>query len=132
MLICNVVNALGQDNNRSQCHSEIDTLTKQEIFKFAEKMPAVHGGVDKLYGAIMKKITSSRVSQYAVESKVVVAFIVNVNGDITGKRIVRNCHGTNWAEQVLDTVDDFKWDPGACDRKAVPVIMLLPMNVCLR
>lgn len=63
--------------------------------------------------------------------KMYVAFIVNVDGRITGKRIIYSNYGVKAAEQFLDIVDDFKWTPGTCNNKTVPTLYVLPLNLCI-
>ncbi len=92
-------------------------------------MPAVEGGMPALYKEIRKGIRFPSAGKFEMGSKVFVAFVVDANGQIIGKRVLRNITGTNIAEQILRIIGDMKWIPGTCNEKAVSTLMILPMIV---
>jgi hypothetical protein len=127
ILLVNSIVVFGQ--NADSCSSQYDTLTKQKVFRFADRMPIVQGGMGALAKEISKKIRYPDVENYLIESRVVVAFVIEANGSLTGKRIIQNIAGTDIGNQLLDIVDDFKWQPGTCQGKKVPTLQLFPMIV---
>ena len=54
--------------------------------------------------------------------KIWVSFIVQENGKITGKRIVRHTSDGKYGKQILDLIDKVKWSPGTFEGKAIPVM----------
>jgi hypothetical protein len=127
ILLFNSIVLFGQ--NKDSCLSQFDTLTNREVFTFADRMPVVQGGIQALVKEISRKIRYPHDEKYPIESKVVVAFVIEANGSLTGKRIIQNIAGTDIGNQVLDIVDDFKWQPGSCNGKKVPTLQLFPMIV---
>jgi hypothetical protein len=123
--------AFAQSNAKASCSIEVDTLTNTEVFRMVDKMPEVEGGMLGLYKEISKKIKYSHLDEYPMDTKVIVAFVIDKNGQVTGKRIIKNIKGTDLGEQLLDIVDDLKWQPGICNGKPVPTMQLVPMSVDL-
>ncbi|MEN7547265.1 hypothetical protein AAG747_05060 [Rapidithrix thailandica] len=138
LIVFQSVRALGQNDekvNKSLCESHLDTLTNIEVYLTAEKIPEPNGGMTNLYKMISKTLIFPRqkFERMGIEpSKIIVGFIVNEEGRIIGKRIIQNIEGTNVAVQILKIITDFEWKSGFCDNKPVPVMMILPIQVCLR
>ena len=128
ILIFNTTIVMGQTETRN-CPTQIDTLTNLEVYKVVDEMPTVSGGMQVLYQTIRKGIKYQSIDEYSVQSKIIIAFIVGSDGQITGKRIIQNVAGTNLAQQMLDIVDDLKWQPGKCNGIPVPTLQLIPMMV---
>lgn len=63
--------------------------------------------------------------------KIYVAFVVKEDGQIIGKRVVRNIEGTDVAEQMLELLDNLKWQPGVCNGRNVATLFLLPVIIDL-
>ena len=61
--------------------------------------------------------------------KVYVAFVVQTDGKLVGQRIIKNVKGTDLAEQFLNILGDFKWEPGICNGKAISTIETYPMYI---
>jgi periplasmic protein TonB len=129
ILLFNVVVAFGQGESNDSCRAQVDTLTHLEVFRIVEKMPTVEGGMQALYKEISKKIKYPHIDKHPIESKVIIAFVVDANGKILGKRIIKNITGTDLGEQLLEIVDDLRWDPGRCNGQAVPTLQLIPMII---
>jgi TonB family protein len=127
ILLLNSIVLFGQ--NKDSCSSQYDTLTKQKVFKFADRVPIVQGGMAALAKEISKKIRYPHVEKYSIESRVIVAFVIEPDGSITGKRIIQNVTDTDLGNQLLEIVDDFKWEPATCNGKKVPTLQLFPMSV---
>jgi hypothetical protein len=133
ILMLNTIAAFGQASPRDSCYAHLDTLTNQKVFKFVDKIPAVQGGMEALLKEISKKIKYPSIDKkYPVGSNVIVAFVVTIDGSITGKRIIRNIDGTDLGEQLLNIVDDVKWEPGTCNGKKVPTLQLIPLIIDLK
>ena len=93
-------------------------------------MPTVNEGIQQIFKEVSKRIKYlSTFDNYPIESKIFVAFVVTNEGGITGQRIIKNINGTDFAEQLLEILSEFKWQPGICNGNSVPTIMVLPMIV---
>ncbi|NOS93772.1 MAG: hypothetical protein HOP30_17775 [Cyclobacteriaceae bacterium] len=123
---------LSQNEDNISCQSLTDTLTNLVVFKVVDKMPTVAGGMPALYNDILKGIIFPSASKLKMGSKVFVAFVVDTNGQIIGKRVLRNITGTNIAEQILRIIGDMKWILGTCNEKAVSTLMMLPIIICVK
>ncbi|MCB9334804.1 MAG: hypothetical protein H6586_01530 [Flavobacteriales bacterium] len=119
----------GQTDNDG-CPSIIDTLTHNKVFTFVDKMPEVDGGMEVLFKELFTNIKSQNKDCYS--SKFIVAFIVNPDGKLTGKRIVRDQCGDVIANQILEIIDNVKWISGSCDDKNVSVLFTLPVTIDFR
>ena len=122
--------AFGQQNNHDSCVTVMDTLTNQKVFKLVDKMPMVHGGMQELFKQVSSRIKHPHIDKYPVDSKIIVAFIVREDGQIIGKRIIKNVNGIG--EQLLDIVNDFSWEPGSCNGKNVPTLQIIPLIIDLK
>lgn len=129
IFLFNTCFAFGQKGNKTACYPQVDTLTKREVYKSVDEMPKVVGGMEELFLQISKKLKYPHIDKHPIESKVIVAFIVDIDGQIIGKRTVKNIEGTRIANDVLDILDDVKWEPGTCNGKVVPVFHLLPIII---
>lgn len=59
-------------------------------------------------------------------SKILVAFIVNSDGTISGARIITD-KTIKAGQQVLDITKSFKWTAGRCGNKNVATIYTIPL-----
>jgi hypothetical protein len=113
----------------SPCQTEYDTLTHQLIYKTADKKASFPGGFEPLMKETQKRIRLSRSGDYSNGIKVIIAFVVQHDGKVIGQRIIRNVKGTNLAEQYLDIIDDFNWEPAMCNGKPVSTIVTYPFII---
>lgn len=127
ILFLSGLTVFGQTSKNDSCYAVLDTLTNQRVFKSADKMPTVDGGYEILYKEISKKLKYPHVDQYPIDNKVIVAFIITEDGQVTGKRILKNAYGVG--DKLLDIVDDAIWNPGSCNGKKVPIFLILPMYI---
>ncbi len=134
ILMLQVIVAFGQKSDLRVCREQIDTLTKQKIFSTVDSLPKVKGGTEELYKKISKQIRFPHFQSDSDASsiKIIVAFIVNIDGKITGKRTIKNNQGNIVADQLLNIIDDFKWTPGICNNKEVPTLYILPVIMCIK
>ena len=116
------------DYVNSACEKVIDSLTNKEVYKVADEMPKIDGGMSQLYRqmAIIIKLPAE-LSIY--DTKVIVAFIIEKDGQVTGERIIRNIAGTNIGQELLNIVSQNKWNAGKCNGESVAVLQILPMII---
>ena len=116
------------DSNK--CNSILDTLTKIEVYTKVDKMPEVIGGDELLLEEIHNNIKYNLDCDDYNGSKVVVGFIINVDGRLIGKRIIREPSScAEFGKQILSIIDNVKWNPGTCNGKNVPVIFAMPIFI---
>jgi len=122
-------NCIAQDDYaNSACKKVIDSLTNKEVYKVADEMPKIEGGMRQLYRQ-MAKIIKLPAELPIYDTKVIVAFIVEKDGRVTGERVIRNIAGTNIGQELLNMVSQNKWNAGKCDGESVAVIQILPMII---
>jgi len=122
------LNGFGQ-KTKSICTSTIDTLTNNEVFIIADKMPEVEGG--KM--VLLKELANIKYpNQGCYSGKVWVSFIVTSKGNIIGKRISRDPSGGKIGNQVLKLIDNIKWTPGSCQGKNISILYSLPVIIDLK
>ena len=68
-------------------------------------------------------------AKYPADTKVIVAFIIDKDGEVTGERIIRDIEGSNYASQLLTAVKNIRWAPGTCNGKNVATLQVLPMII---
>ena len=117
-------------NDSLKCIHEVDSITGEIVYTYVDKMPSPKKGLGEILKRVQNLKTTSNVE--ILNSKIYVAFIVTENGELTGKRIIKNIHGTELAEQVLELVEKVEWELGECNGKTVPVLYRLPIIICLR
>jgi len=110
-----------------KCNSIFDTLTKTEVYTFVDKMPEVVGGMEALFKEFQNIKYPNDGADYG--GKVFVAFIIDIDGKLIGKRIIHDPSGDKFGKQILMLIDNVKWQPGSCNGKNVPVIFILPVYI---
>jgi periplasmic protein TonB len=97
------------------------------IFTYVEEMPSFPGGTDELLTLISKNIEYPEIARRAgVEGKVILGFVVERDGSITGINVIKGI-GAGCDEEairVLKLVGN--WLPGKQNGKAVRVSMIIP------
>ncbi len=114
----------------------------EEIFKIVEEMPAFPGCEDVADKDARKKCADEKMLQYVyknikyppiarengVEGMVVIQFVVEKNGEITGAKIVRDI-GAQCGNEALRVVNKMPtWNPGKQRGRAVRVQFNLPVR----
>ncbi len=134
-----VINTYGQSNesntNDQNCKTEIDSLTGKLVYHFSHKIPEPESGMIALYKKISKELKFSReefVSKGIDIQKIVIGFVVDIDGKIIGKRILGNGHSSSISEQTFKIISNSNWIPGYCAGQAVPVLFIFPIRICLR
>jgi hypothetical protein len=125
LLILSFFTVFGQREKADSCYSILDTLTNQQVFNFSDRLPKVEGGMEQLTREISKRIKYTHIDKYPVDTKVIVGFIIDEDGQLTGKRVIKDFRG--YGLKLLDILDDFAWEPGVCHGKKVLTLQLFPV-----
>ena len=93
-------------------------------------MPEPVGGVEALSTLLRKKFKCPP-GDVDYFGKVIVAFVIEPDGNIEGKRIVNDPSGAKklFGSQLIRIISTLKWKPGKCNGKIVPVLYTLPLRV---
>lgn len=132
LIICSIAASVPRKND--PCYAPIDSITKKPTFLVAESPAEIEGGMESLARAMLKRVLypSALEMKNFDGSKILVGFIVDERGKVTGKRIISTIKGTNIAEQILTVLAEFKWKPGTCNGKPVSTFHVYPMIICLK
>jgi hypothetical protein len=125
LLTITTLTVFGQKVKTDSCYSILDTLTGQQVFKFQDRIPKVEGGMEQLMKELSKRIKYPHIDRSHVDTKVVVAFIIDEDGQLTGKRVVKDFQG--YGLKLLEILNDFVWEPGFCEGHRVPTLQLFPV-----
>jgi hypothetical protein len=125
LLTISILTVFGQKLKMDSCYSILDTLTDRQVFKFQDRIPKVEGGIEQVMKELSKRIKYPHIDRSHVDTKVIVAFIIGEDGQLTGKRVVKDFQG--YGLQLLEILDDFVWQPGFCDGQKVPTLQLFPI-----
>jgi protein TonB len=98
-----------------------------EVHYLVDKMSVVEGGMGKLLKDVRMHLKAP--AKYPIDTKVIVAFIIDKDGEVTGERIIRDIEGSNYALQLLTAVKNNKWVPGKCNGRNVATLQVLPMII---
>jgi TonB family protein len=102
---------------------------QNDVYEIVEEMPEFPGGITKMNEFLGNNIIYP---EYAVENniegRVIVEFVVNTDGTITGLQVKRSVHELldNEALRVVKSMP--KWKPGKNDGKLVRVKYTLPIT----
>ena len=113
----------------TSCKTETDLFTKRIVYTAADKKAQNDGGEAALMRQF-SKITLDTVPE-DLDTKFVVAFIVETDGEITGERVIKDKSGTV-GKQMIKIVKSFRWAPAECDGKKVPMLVNIPLEICLQ
>ena len=116
-------------NNKTDCPHKKDLLTGKVITTTYDKLAVTKGGINLLYKAFAKvKIDSV---PNGATTKFTIAFIVDVNGRISGERVIKDDVG-GVGNQMIKIVKSFKWIPATCNGKKVTSLHTIPLQICLQ
>lgn len=100
----------------------------KEVFKVVERMPAYEDGQEGLLQFLAKNINYPKVAKdNGVEGMVVVQFIIETDGRVSGAKVVKGI-GAGCDEEALRVVQLTRWTPGMQKNKVVPVQFNLPIR----
>jgi len=121
----------GQTSAKKDCNSEYDAKLKRTIYVIVDSMPEFPGGIDSLNSFINRNLTWP-VDGVDFQGIVVISIIVEVDGTLTNKMVVRGIYeGSD--KEALRLIDKMpRWKMGKCKGKAVPVKYLLPIKFRMR
>lgn len=105
-------------------------LTKS-YYVTVDKMPTFKGGPKELMKTINKNLKWPG-GRCDVEGTVFIAVIIESNGQLTNKRILKglgNSKGCNADKEALNVIDFLtSWTPGQCEGKNVAVQYVVPVK----
>jgi hypothetical protein len=112
----------------TSCKTEFDSLTNRIVYVEVDKGAENEGGQSALMRQYAKITLDSIPDDF--DTKFIIAFIVEVNGQIHGERVIKDKTGT-LGQQMIRIVKSFKWTPAECNGQKVPVLVKLPLQICL-
>ncbi len=114
----------------ANCPAFRDTILHKLVYKVVDKAPEVKGGIQQFYKKLSKNLRYPT-GDIDYHGKVVVAFVVEPNGKIDGKRTIYDPSGKQrlFSKQILNIVDMVIWIPGLCNGRPVPVLYTLPVRI---
>ena len=108
---------------------KIETQDEDIIYTMVEKMPEFPGGMFQLLKYITKNLKASD-QESDIRGRVIVRFVVNRDGSISGAKIVRGIDPTYYDKEVLRLVNSMpRWIPGQQNGKNVRVQYTLPIRI---
>ncbi len=117
-------------NDSLICTSNYDTITNREVFLTVEERP-YFGDSISYRSAIMSylaKNTYYPINQLCETGKVIVQFIVQIDGTLTDFTIIRGLY-PDYDEEALKALRKMpKWTPGKCNGEKVPVYYIVPVE----
>lgn len=113
----------------THCKTEIDSLTKKIVYITVDKEAISDGGQTALLRQY-KNINLDSIPD-DLDTKFIIAFVVEADGQITGERIIKDKIG-NVGQRMIKIAKSFKWTPAECDGRKVPTLVILPLQMCLQ
>jgi len=113
------------------CVSSYDSIVKQQLYFYVDKMPEYPGGNIQLLTFFSKNFTYPK-SQSTFQGSIFITFVIQANGKPTHLDVFKKYMEPELtavektAIKVLEKMPD--WTPGMCNGKVVPVRMYLPIR----
>jgi len=106
-----------------------DTVLHKFVYKTTDVPPEPVGGFESINKLISKNFKPDGESF----GRIVVAFVVETNGTIDGKRTLHDPFGKNGSasKQLLNILTKVTWQPGVCNGRKVPCLQVFPLNIDL-
>jgi hypothetical protein len=111
-----------------ECTLQKDTLTDERFLLVPDTQATPVGGLPALFKEIGKSLKLPDTDDVSRYTKLVVAFIVDQNGQVKGERILDQTP-TDAADQVFIAVKKLTWKPAMCAGKPVGSLYLLPIRL---
>jgi hypothetical protein len=128
VLTFQVFNTSSALSSKHPCVNYFDSLIQRDVYTLVEEPPSVEEGFQKLLEKISKNIHFGKWNGY--ETKLLIAFIIDTDGEIIGERIIKNPFDNDKAaKEAFNIIKGFKWLPGLCGDKKVPVLFKLPIQI---
>ena len=109
---------------------------ENDTFNYVDQMPSFPGGHDSLYHFIWSHVQyPAAARRKSISGKVVVQFVVDIEGMLQNIRVVKGVHPSLDAEalRVVGLMNEkVRWIPGKHNSKVVPVYFTLPINFSLQ
>lgn len=100
-----------------------------EVFSIVEKMPSFPGGSSEFSEFISKNLKYPRRAQKAnVEGKVIVRFVVDVDGDVSDVEVLKGLGFDLDEEAIRVLLSSPNWIPGQQRGRNVKVSMMMPLT----
>jgi len=130
-LCCVTLGTIVAQNKKPNCPAVKDSLLHKFVYTQADKTAAPEGGIEGLYRVMAKNLRYPE-DGTDYESRVIIAFVVEPNGKVDGKRVIKE-FGTEkiFSKQLFKILDSIKWSPAICNGRAVPFLTMLPIGVGL-
>lgn len=114
---------------RPTCTTEIDRFSKRLVYTSFDIEPDVIGG---------KAVLNRQFAQIQIDNippdydtQFIVAFIIEVDGQISNCRIIKDKTGGEVGKRILDIVKLNKWIPGTCKGKKVTTLKKEVLRFCI-
>jgi hypothetical protein len=109
------------------CLTIFDTVSNRTIYTTTDTMPEYPGGIDSMSNFINSNLHWPD-DGVNIQGAVYISFIVEMDGNLTNKRILRGFY-KNADKESLRIVDKMpKWKSGKCKGVAVPVRCIIPIK----
>jgi TonB family protein len=120
-------------SDTASCAYYLDSLTNIEVIKSPNQLPIPEGGLPNLYKRISEnfKLPSSA-RRIGIDGKILIGFVIDSDGTVIGKRVIKSNNVPEMGIQALEVVEKTKWSAGTCGNKKVPVILIMPIQICLK
>lgn len=132
-LLANSLDHTSFDTNQhflnKDCKTAIDSLTKKNIYTTVEKEAVNEGGKIALL-QLFSGITLDSIPNDS-DTKFIIAFIVESDGQVTGERIIKDKTG-NIGQKMIKIAKSLQWMPAECNGRKVPTLVELPLQICLQ
>jgi protein TonB len=110
----------------------IETSTVDKTFTIVEMMPSFKGGEEAMYSWLSENIKYPQVAkETGIQGTVVVTFVVEKDGSITGAQVLRDIGGGCGEEAIRVVKNMPKWKEGRQNNEPVRVQFNLPIKFTL-
>ena len=110
--------------NEESSYSDGNSINDRE-----EVMPEFPGGPQALMDYLKANVIFPKIAEEAgIQGKVVVSYVIDVDGSVTDVKVVQSVHPALDKEAMRVVKNMPKWIPGKQDGKAVQVKYSLPIN----
>lgn len=117
-----------EGNNKAQEVEKVKLQEGREVFRVVERMPAYEDGQQGLVDFLAKNLKYPTVAkENGIEGVVVVEFIVETDGRVSGTKLMKGI-GAGCDEEAVRVVNLTRWTPGMQNNKVVPVKYTLPIS----
>ena len=110
------------------CQTGKDALTGRKIYLDADRGPECEGGTAAWLRHLNKTLDAGKIPSGEIQSRYVIAFIIEKDGTISGERAV-DAPKNNITKQLFVAVRTIRWVPGRCHGKNVPMLYVLPITI---